>query len=544
VARRLKLRGSRSLTRAERNIRWVETHCLVPEGKDVGKPFLLREWQKHEIRKIYDNPAVTRMAIISFAKKNGKTSLVACLLLLHLVGPEAIRNTQLPSTAQSRDQAAVLFDLASKMVRMSPKLAPFVVIRDTVKQLHCPGLGTLYMALSADATTAHGKSPAFAVHDELGQVRGPRSELFNAVENAMGAHESPLSVVMSTQAPTDADLLSVLIDDALAGGDPSIVVSLYTADPELDPFSEEALKQANPALGDFLSAKEIRKQANNAKRMPSQEALYRNYTLNQRVEASNPFVTQSVWALNGSPFESWGQVYGGLDLSETNDLTALELVSPNRGKYGVQSVFWLPEEGLEERSRKDRVPYDVWARDGHLQTTPGKSVEYEYVAQYIAGLFQRMDVRKIAFDRFNMRHLKPWLVKAGLSEDLIADRFVDFGQGFASMSPALRNLESLLLNERIQHGKHPVLTMCAANAVVRTDEAGNRKLDKKRSRGRIDGMVSLAMACAVASEEQHERPVYPVDLGSIVEDLSASGSNFDPAYRDMVRDSTFDGARV
>jgi len=457
------------------------------------------------------------MAIVSFAKKNAKTTLASFLLLLHLAGPEAIRNTQLPSTAQSREQAAVLFDLASKIVRMSPDLDEIIVIRDTVKQLYCPEIGTLYRALSADASTAHGQSPIFAVHDELGQVRGPRSELFNAVENAMGAHENPMSVVISTQAPTDADLLSVLIDDALEGNDPRIVVSLYTADMELDPFSEEAIRQANPAFGDFLNAAEVLGQAAQAKRMPALEALYRNYTLNQRVEASNPFVTQSVWSANGGEPESWGVVYGGLDLSETNDLTALVLVSPDRGRIGVRPTFWLPEEGLEERARRDRVPYDVWRDSGHLQTTPGRSVEYSFVAKYLAEMFRKSDVRKIAFDRWNFRHLRPWLIEAGLSESFIDDRFVDFGQGFASMSPALRNLESLLLNSRVRHSNHPVLTMNAANAVVRADEAGNRKLDKKRSRGRIDGLVALTMAAAIASEDMHEKRVYPVAVESIVE---------------------------
>jgi phage terminase large subunit-like protein len=510
-----KSRG-KSTTRGERNIRWIETYCRVPEGRDVGKPLKLRPWQQDNLRKIYDNPAGTRMAIISFAKKNGKTSLAACLLLLHLCGPEARRNTQLPSTAQSRDQAAVVFDLAAKMVRMSPDLEPNIVVRDTLKQLYCPDLGTLYMALSADSSTAHGKSPAFALHDELGQVRGPRSELFNAVENAMGAHESPMSVVISTQAPTDADLLSVLIDDALDGKDPRIVVSLYTADPELDAFSVEAIRQANPALGDFLNEKEILDQAAKAKRMPSQEALYRNYTLNQRVEATNPFVTEAVWKGNANEPLSLGDVYAGLDLSETSDLTALVLVSPVGGYWNVRPTFWLPADGLEDRSRKDRVPYDLWHKQGHLNTTPGRSIEYEYVAKHIAALFDEMNIRKVAFDRWNMKHLRPWLVKAGMSETTIDERFVAFGQGYESMSPALRNLESLLLAEKLRHGLHPVLTMCARNAVVKTDEAGSRKLDKKRARGRIDGMVALAMACAVGSQDQDAKPVFPVNLDKIL----------------------------
>lgn len=443
------------------------------------------------------------MAIISFGKKNAKTSMAAFLLLLHLAGPEAVPNTQLPSTAQSKDQAGVLFSLAAKIVRLSPTLSPVIVIRDTNKQLFCPELGTLYRALSAESSTAHGLSPIFAVHDELGQVKGPVSELFNAIENAMGAHDSPMSVVISTQAPTDADLLSILIDDALKGEDQRVVVSLYTADPKLDPFSETAIRQANPAFGDFLNAKEVLDQAEKAKRMPSQEALYRNYTLNQRVERFSPFIAKATWQSCGDAVEkdfAGLDVYIGLDLSEVNDLTAKVMIARS-GKWHVRPTFWLPEDGLRERARQDRVPYDVWAHDGFLETTPGKSVDYEFVAENLRRDFDEIDVRKVAFDRWNFRHLKPWLVRVGFSDEEL-ERFVEFGQGFQSMSPALRDTESLILNGRLAHGNHPVLTMCAANAVVTRDAAGNRKLDKAKSRGRIDGMVGLCMAVAVAATHE------------------------------------------
>lgn len=495
------------MTRAERNIQWVEDFCRVPEGKDIGKPIRLREWQEDDLRKIYDNPAGTRLAIVSFGKKNGKTSLAGCLLLLHLCGPEAIPNTQLPSTAQSKEQAAVLFNLAAKMVRLNPALDRAIIIRDTIKQLFCPGLGTLYKALSADASTAHGQSPIFAVHDELGQVRGPVSELYNAIENAMGAHDAPMSVIISTQAPNDGDLLSILIDDALAGHDPHTVCSLYSADMSIDPFSDEALRQANPAFDDFLNASEIRKQAENAKRLPSQEPLYRNYTLNQRVEASSPFISRAAWSdCSAAPSDFKGRpVYGGLDLSEVSDLTALVLVAPVGGVWSVEPTFWLPSAGLREKARSDRVPYDVWAKDGYLTTTPGPTVDYEFVAERLADVFDKHDVRKIAFDRWNFRHLRPYLSKAGFTdEQLEGDKavFEQFGQGFASMSPALRALESAILNKKIAHGNHPVLSMCAGNATVQIDPAGNKKFAKKKSSGRIDGMVALAMAMSVAGTYQ------------------------------------------
>lgn len=496
--------ASRRLTRAERNIAWIENFCRVPEGKDIGKPVRLRPWQKSDLRKIYDNPAGTRTAILSFAKKNGKSSLAGCLLLLHLCGPEAIPNTQLPSTAQSREQAAVLFSLAAKMVRMSPDLDANLVIRDTAKQIFCPDLGTLYKALSAEASTAHGQSPIFAIHDELGQVRGPISELYNAIENAMGAHEAPMSIIISTQAPTDADLLSILIDDGLTGRDSSVVVSLYTAEAELDPFSEKAIKQANPAFGDFLSAKEVRKQAENARALPSQESLYRNYTLNQRVDRNSPFIARTLWQANGGDVSAdWGDadVYAGLDLSSTADLTAFVPIAWVDDAWETKPTFWLPSEGLIEKSRTDRVPYDLWASQGHLQTTPGRSIQYEFVAEWLFGYWLAHPKLKIAFDRWGMKHLAPWLLKAGFTEEQIDDVFVEFGQGFQSMSPAMRELESALLEKKVRHGGHPVLTMCAANAVVTTDPAGNRKLNKAKAAGRIDGMVSLTMAFGVAPNE-------------------------------------------
>jgi phage terminase large subunit-like protein len=511
-------------TRAERNIRWIEKHCRVPEGKDVGKPVKLRAWQKRDLRKIYDNPHGTRLAIISFAKKNGKSSLAACLLLLHLCGPEARPNSQIPSTATSKDQAAVLFALAAKMVRMSKTLDDVCLIRDTAKQILCPELGTFYKALSADATTAHGQSPVFAIHDELGQVRGPVSELFNAIENAMGAHEEPMSIIISTQAPTDGDLLSILIDDALAGRDPHTVISLYTAEDsdKLDPFSLKALKQANPALGDFLNQKEVMKQAADAKALPSQEALYRNYTLNQRVDRNTPFIAKSLWQANGGkPDSDWEgrDVYAGLDLSSVADLTSFERICFVDGAWEVRSTFWLPGANIRQKSESDRVPYNLWAEQGHLDLTPGRSVDYKFVADFIWEDFNRYLFRHIAFDRWNMRHLKPWLKAAGFREEHfdtgdpdVKPLFVEFGQGFQSMSPALRDLEGELLEHRLRHGDHPVLAMCAANAVVTQDPAGNRKLNKQRAAGRIDGMVALTMAFGVAPMEREE----PLDVMAMV----------------------------
>lgn len=479
--------------RTRRNIDWIHRHLKVPEGRLVGKNVELSPAQCEWMEMIYGSE--TRMFICSLPRKNGKTSFSAMILLLHLVGPEAVQAGQLYSCAQSREQAGVLFSLAAKMVRMSPDLSQYVAVKESSKQLVCGALGTVYRALSADASTAMGLSPSLVIHDELGQVKGPRFELYEALETACAAQENPLSIVISTQAPTDSDLLSLLIDDGLKGADKRIKCVLYAVPKDADPFDPEVLAAAQPNWH-LMNHSEVLKQASDAKRMPSSEAGFRNLVANQRVEARNPFVTQSIWQLSGANPDrdmDYKRLFLGLDLSSVNDLTALVAVSEEGDVY---PTFWLPADGLEEKSRADRVPYDVWADQGFLEACPGRSIEYEFIAYRLREIFDRGNVECVAFDRYNMRFLKPWLEKAGFTEEEL-ERFIEFGQGFVSMSPAIRELESRLLNGKLRHGNHPVLAMCAANATVVQDPAENRKFVKSRASGRIDGMVALAMAIGV-----------------------------------------------
>lgn len=490
------------LSRGNRNIRWIEEFCCVPEGRDVGKPVRLRPWQKKIIRQMYNRR--TRRAIISFGRKNAKTTLSAFLLLLHLVGPEARPNSQLFSAAQSRDQAAILYALAAKIVRLSPDLHDCITIRESAKQLLCEELGTLYRALSAEASTAYGLSPVFVVHDELGQVKGPRSELYDALETAAGAQDEPLSVVISTQAPTDGDLLSILIDDAAAGHDPKTQLFLYTAPTDIDPFSKRAMKAANPALGDFLNEEEVQGQADDAKRMPAREASFRNLVLNQRVNQNSPFIPESVWKACGAPVDpavfEGGKVYAGLDLSARNDLTALIYLGQDAaGQWHTGCEFWSPLNGLSDRSHRDRVPYDLWHQRGLLTATPGSSVDYAFVAHRLIELDRLTELVEVRFDRWRIDVLKAELAREGADLPL-----VPHGQGFRDMAPALDEVESMLLRREIRHGMHPILTNHASNAIAVQDPAGNRKLEKAKSFGRIDGMVAMAMAVAAIATHQAE----------------------------------------
>ncbi|WP_442681939.1 terminase large subunit [Stenotrophomonas sp. JC08] len=482
------------MTRAEAIIAFVEAYCRVPEGAHVGQPLRLSAFQREFVVAVYDNPHGSRRAFLSMARKGGKTTLTAALLLAHLVGPEAKLNSQIVSGAMSRDQAALVHGLASKMVQLNPKLSKLVRIIPSGKRLIGLPLNVEYRALAADGKTAHGLSPVLVIGDEWGQVRGSQSDFIDALLTSQGAHDSPLLLVISTQAATDADWLSMQLDDALQSGDPHTVCHLHAAPDSCDLLDESAWHAANPSLGEFRSLTDLREQALQAQRMPSMENAFRNLLLNQRVSTDAPFVSPDVWrSCNAEPVPFDGPVFGGLDLSARNDLTALVLIGKAGGVWQVQAYFWTPEVGLADRARRDRAAYDVWARQGLLRTTPGASVDYEHVARDIAEIVDGLDLHAIAFDRWRMDVMTKELERLGLSLPL-----VPHGQGFRDMAPALDALEAELLNARLAHGMHPVLSSCAANATTTQDPAGNRKLDKSRSTGRIDGMQALAMAMGAA----------------------------------------------
>jgi len=517
--------ANKPMTRGERVIAFVERYCVVPEGTLLGKPVRLLPFQRKFILAVYDNPHGTSRAYLSIARKNGKTGLIACLLLAHIVGPEAYQNGRIVSGARSRKQAAEVFNYASKMILMSPELSKLARIVPSGKMIVGLAKNVEYQASSAEAKSAHGGSPILAILDEVGQIKGPTDDFVEAIETSQGAYEGKAMLfAISTQAATDNDLFSRWIDDAETSKDPRIVSHIYSAPADCELGDRAGWAAANPALGVFRSIKDVEDFSHLAERMPTKEASFRWLFLNQRIDASAPFVSPAVWRACDAPvaddFEGL-PVFGGLDLSEVSDLTALVLMAPKveDGKtvWHVKPRFWLPGDSLREKAKDDRVPYDIWADQGHLHTTPGPTVDYEFVAHYLREVFDTMDVRKLAFDRWNWRHLKPWLAAAGFTEDqLEGDNavFEQFGQGFQSMSPALRGLESLILNQKIAHGGHPVLTMCMMNATVRSDSSDNRKLDKQKSRGRIDGAVALAMATAMAGTYEE------ADTGSLDDFLS------------------------
>ncbi len=485
----------RELTRGERVCSFISRYCLIPSGAKVGKPIKLEPFQKRFILAVYDNKTGTKRAYLSIGRKNGKTALIACILLAHLVGPEAKRNAQIVSGALSREQAAIVYDLASKMVAQSPELREIIREVPSSKKLIGIPLNTEYRAISAEGKTAHGLSPILAILDELGQVRGPQSDFVDAITTSQGAHDSPMLMVISTQAPNDGDLLSIWLDDAASSKDKRIVSHVYEGAKDCDLTDKDAWKAANPALGKFRSLPDVKEQAERASRMPSFEPTFRNLVLNQRVEMMAPFISRGVWIANSLEPEDdvfyTEPVYIGLDLSAKTDLTAMVMMA-YREKWHVKAYFWTPANGLRDRAKRDRAPYDTWEQQGFIRAIPGASIDYETVAKDIADILSDCDVKALAFDRWRFDLLKKEMDEIGLELPLLP-----FGQGFKDMAPAIDRLEELLMNEQVSHGMNPVLTMCMNNARIEQDAAGNRKLNKAKATGRIDGAVALAMATGV-----------------------------------------------
>ena len=504
-------------TRGDLVVEFIHT-LKVPDGPDAGRPFVLRDWQINDIKKIYDPVKqdkdgvlrrVVRQAVDTKGRKNGKTTQASGLLLTHMVGPEAQWNSQCYSAAFEREQAGLIYRAAQSMVLLDDELAAICRCVETAKRIHCAANASTYHALSAESRSKHGLNPAFILFDELAQF-GTDRRLFDVLMTSQGAQVEPLMLTLSTQAANDEAILSQLIDygrEVKAGTvkDPSFILIEYSTPPDeeleqegLTVWDEKVWKRANPALGDFRSIQEMREVAIKAKRIPSLEMTFRNLYLNQRTAQRTSFISPSVWATGNetpSPSEMEGRpAVIAIDLSARLDLTAVvAAVEMDDGRYGLDCRIFTPEDTLEERSIRDRANYRDWVDRGFLFAVPGKSIDYEFVInKALIPMFQMYDVRKMAFDRWRFDQFK----KSMSALEFVVDEniLIAFGQGFKDMSPAVEAFEELLLQGRLLHGGHPVLRWSVANAVLEKDAAGNKKLTKAKSYGRIDPLVGSVMS--------------------------------------------------
>lgn len=483
--------------RSTQVIRFIE--CLkIPEGAKVGQPMKLEPFQKKFIRDIYDNPHGTSAAYLSIARKNGKTALIACILLAHIVGPEAKLNSQVVSGARSREQAALVWSLAAKMVDMSPELLEVCHVIPSLKKIIGLPMNVEFRALSADGSKNMGISPVLAILDEVGQVVGPNDYFTDSITSAFGAHDDPLLMAISTQAPSDADLWSIWLDDAIRSEDRHTVCHVYQAEEGCDLMDRKQWKKANPALGRFLNAKNLAQQMKKAQRMPNETAKVLNLYLNQRVSQQTLWLSPIVWRENNKTpdpelFARKG-VHLGLDLSMRNDLTvAVGSAEDDDGDIHLITWAFSPLGGLEERARRDRVPYDQWVRDGYIYAPPGDTLNYDMIAGYLREQLEGMEIpiNSIQFDRYRIDDFKAAAAREGFAQGC---EWEDVGQGYVSMTPRIECMESLLLERKVRHGSNPILNLGASVAICERDNAGNRRLNKAKSSQKIDGMIAAVMS--------------------------------------------------
>lgn len=501
------------IDRANRVIEFIEL-LEVPSGVGQRKPMKLRDWQKQFIIDLYapNDDGIRRVsrAIFSVARKNGKTALIAALVLAHLVGPESKRNDEIYSAANDREQAGQVFKFARQFIDADEELSAILEVVPSTKTILYKPQGSFYRALSADAGTKHGLNPSVWIYDELAQSRN--QELYEVLETSQGAREEGLGVVISTQSPDPEHPLSKLIDDGLVANDQSVLVHLYSIpDDTENVFDQEKWKLSNPALGDFRLLKDMEKLARKAQRMPSFEASFRNLYGNQRVDQMSPLIPRSEWKAcqTGESLVPGEEIYLSLDLSGVSDLTSLVGVSAKSDEDRVKAWHWKPREWLHDHARRDRAPYDVWAKEGWLETPPGRAIDYSYVARRIAEIKDEYVVRGLAYDRWRIEQLLVEFSRLGVvayvdgkdKPEGNALRLVPWGQGYRDMSPAVEALEASVVHRRLKHDGNPVLGFCFANAIVVTDASGNRKLDKSKTRFRIDGAVSTAMCLGLKARE-------------------------------------------
>lgn len=482
-------------------VAFIESLCHT-KGTWAGKWFELMDWQEQIIRDLFGilKPNGYRQfntAYIEIPKKNGKSELAAAIALLLTCG-DGEQRAEVYGAAADRQQASIVFDVAADMVRMCPALNKRVKILASQKRLIYEPTNSFYQVLSAEAYSKHGFNVHGVVFDELHSQ--PNRKLYDVLTKGSGdARMQPLFFLITT-AGTDTHSICYEVhqkaQDIIDGRkiDPTFYPVIYGANDTEDWTSPKVWKKCNPSLGETIGMDKVKTACESAKQNPGEENSFRQLRLNQWVKQAVRWMPMDKWdkcafAVNEEQLE--GRVcYGGLDLSSTTDITAFVLVFPpldEEDKYIILPYFWIPEDTLDLRVKRDHVPYDIWERQGYLQTTEGNVVHYGYIEKFIEELGKKFNIREIAFDRWGAVQMVQNLVGMGFT-------VVPFGQGFKDMSPPTKELMKLTLEQKIAHGGHPVLRWNMDNIFIRTDPAGNIKADKEKSTEKIDGAVATIMA--------------------------------------------------
>lgn len=484
---------------------------LTHTGDYAGKPFALRPWQADIIRRLFhtgpDGLRVYRSCLLMLPRKNGKTELCAAIAIYCLLFDA--KQGEIYLAAADREQASKVFQAMVAMIRADRELDALLEIIESRKRIVYRKTASFCQAISAEAYSKHGFNASVVIYDELHCA--PNRDLYDVLVTSQGGRVQPLMIAISTAGFDRHSVLwelyshakNVLADPSL---DPTFLPILYEAPIDADWTDEAVWAAANPALGDFRSLEDMRILAQRAKAIPAQQNTFRRLYLNQWTEQDERWLDLATWDQCGGAVDPEAlqgrECYAGLDLASTRDVTAFVLVFPDEdGTYDVLPFFWVPQDTLSDRVRRDRVPYDTWLAAGDLRVTEGNVCDYDAIRDAIRDLSERYDIREIAYDRWGATQLVTQLQADGAT-------CVPLGQGFASLSAPTKELDKLIASTAIRHGGQPVLRWMAGNVAIEQDAAGNVKPSKKKSSEKIDGVVALIMALDRAARHAEGGSVY------------------------------------
>ncbi len=493
-------------------VRFFEENLTHSKGELGGKPFVLEQWQKDYVSKLFGtmNGDVRqyRTSLLAIPRKNGKSTLCAGIALKLMFDGEP--GAEIYSCAADRDQARLVFEMAKVCVENSPKLRSRLrVFRNSIVR---EDTHTTYKALSAEAFTKHGLNAHGIIFDELHAQ--PDRELWDVMTTSTGARRQPLCVAITTAGFDRKSICWELWRYALAVRDGAIkdatfLPAIYAAEAADDWTAEDTWRKANPNLGVSVKLDDLRVRCKRAQDMPTEENTFKRLHLNMWTEQDTRFLQMSHWAQGDKPCPvmlDGREAFGGLDLATTYDTTCFCLLFPlDDGTFWAEPHFWIPEENMRDRVKRDRVPYDVWAKAGKLHLTPGNVTDFDQVRADIVALSKKYNIRQVAIDRWNAHQITTQLQGEGLN-------VLGFGQGYGSMSSPTAALEAAVVGGKLLHGGHPVLSWQASNVAVQSDHQGNKKPSKAKSTERIDGIVALIMALGIHATSTAPAPAQSWDI--------------------------------
>jgi len=455
-------------------------------------------------------------AIMNIPRKNGKSELGAAItLILYFLDDE--KQKEIYSIASETTQAAILFGAVLQMLKQLPALIKRVRHFKAEKKIQTTNgeFVDLYRVLSAEAGTKDGLKTSAVMADEPHAY--PDAALYNVVTEGMAHRDQGIAFLLSTAGYKKQGFYhrKLLYAKQVMQGvieDPSIYLMDFSLDDDADWTDESLWEQANPALGYGVKMKYLRNKYHKALHSATDEVSFKTKHLNMWVDSAVTWIKQTAWKASSKKVYTEKELegrecYGGLDLASVTDLAAFSLVFPlGNGEYAVLMRYFVPGENAMERAKTDRVSYLDWIREGWITETEGNVIDYETIKHQILKDKERFDIREIAFDRWNSHNLVTQLEENGLT-------MVGFGQGYQSMSSPVKEVETLVLQKKLQHGDNPVLTWNVANCVTVSDAADNVKLDKSKAVEKIDGAVAMVMAVGRAAVYKDDAPDFDSLIG-------------------------------